>query len=142
MSGEDADLGMLIQRCELPKVAGMDAMEARLVVVQEVPPKGELRFYALRGEYRELLTHDAALSILRAHVPQKPVDELSTAELMIEVSALRAEVDRVRPVYEAAKAWRARILQRPIAAAEGVVVGIADALVDAVDAAVAKENVR
>jgi len=86
--------------------AGMDAIEARLVLVQEVPPKQEVRFYAICGEHCEQLTSDAAVSILRAHVPQKPVDDLSAADMMVEISVLRAEMDRLRQVYEAAKTWR------------------------------------
>lgn len=100
------DLGMLVQRCELPEAAGMDAMEARVVVVQEVPPKAELRFYAVRGEDRQRLSQQEATRMLRDHVPQKPVTELSNVELLVEVLVLRAEMARMQPIYEAAKKWR------------------------------------
>ena len=101
------DLGTVVQRCELPATAGMDALEARLVGVQEVPPKAELRFYAVRGDVRQRLSQQEATTLLRDHVPQKPITELSDVELIVEVSALRTETARMRPVYEAAKKWRA-----------------------------------
>ena len=137
-----ADLGTLIQRAVLPTSAGMDAIEARLVLVQEVPPKQEVRFYAIRGEHCEQLTSDAAVSILRAHVPQKPVDDLSAADMMVEISVLRAEMDRLRPVYEAAKTWRTHT-RSWLASARS---WLADATVDealarAVDAAVAANGI-
>lgn len=134
MPSEDAGLGMLIQRSVLPASTGMDAMEARLIVVQEVPPKAEVRFYAVRGDYHEQLTSAAALAVLREHVPQKPVSELSDAELIIEVSTLRVEADRMRPVYAAAKAWRER---RRLWSAD---VTADAALAGAVDAAVTAEK--
>ena len=100
------DLGTLIQRCALPESSGMDAMESRVVVVQEVPPKAELYFYAVRGEDRQRLSQQETTRLLRNHVPQKPVTELSNVELLVEVSALRFEAARLRPVYEAARKWR------------------------------------
>jgi hypothetical protein len=99
------DLGTLVQRCALPNGAGMDALEAR-VVVQEVPPKSELRFYAVRGEDCWQLSQQEATSLLRTHVPQKSIADLSGVELLVEVSALRVETAGMRPVYEAAKKWR------------------------------------
>lgn len=50
---------------------------------------------------------------------------------------LGAECERTRGVYEAALEWRERIRARPSAAAQGVVVGLADTLVDAIDHALA-----
>lgn len=61
-------------------------------------------------------------------------------ELLVKVSALRAEADRMRPVYVEAKAWRERIRSRPEAFRQGVVVGLSDALVAAIDVAVATED--
>lgn len=139
MTSEDAALGKLIQRCDLPTPAGMDAMEARVVTTQEVPPKSELRFYAVRGDSYEQLTSDGALAVLRDHVPRKPVTELSNAELLIEVSALRTEVDRTWPIYRAAKEWRRRserCTDEGTCGCPGCVLGMT------VDDAVAKDNAR
>lgn len=122
----DPVLGTLVQRGNLPWSAGMDAIEAWLVPVQEVPPKAELRFYAIRGKHRERLTSDEAAAIFRDHVSKRPVTELNEAEMMIEISVLRAEVDLMRPIYAAVKVWREH--RRPMA-------GTADAaLADAFDA--------
>ena len=133
MMHEGSDLGELVQHCVLPKESGMDAMEAYLVVVQEVPTKAELRFYAVRGSERERLTNMAVRELLRAHVPPKPVAALSEVERLVEISVLRAEVDRLRPVYAAGRVWRAAVVH-----------GIDDiggkALVAAIDAAVAAET--
>lgn len=104
---DNADLGEIIQSAPLPAAAGMDAIEARLVVLQEVPAKAELRFYAVRGEDREHLSTPSALAILREHVPQRAIADLSEVELLVEVTVLRTEVARMRLVYEAAKKWRA-----------------------------------
>lgn len=106
MTSEDVALGTLIQRCALPASTGMDAMESRLVVVQEVPPKAEVHFYAVRGDLYERLPNDTALSVLRSHTPPKPVSTLSEVELLVEVSVLRAENAHMRPIYLAAKTWR------------------------------------
>ncbi len=106
MTRNDAENRMLVERCALPEAAGMDALEACLVVVQEVPHKMELQFFAARGNERARLSTRAALALLREHVPQKPLDRLSAAELLVEVAVLRAEVDRMRPVYAMAKTWR------------------------------------
>ena len=54
-----------------------------------------------------------------------------------EVMKLETENTRMRPVWSAAKKWRERIRDRPIAAQQGVVVGLADELVAAIDAAAA-----
>jgi hypothetical protein len=102
-----ADLGRLIQRVSMPAASGMDGLEARLVDVQDVPRTGEVRFYAVRGEVRERLSTAAALAMLRAHIPQRPIHTLSNIELIVEVEVLRTEVARMRAVYEAAKAWLA-----------------------------------
>jgi len=133
MQEEDNKLGTLIQRCELPKSANMDAIEARVVPVQEVPPKSDLRFFAVRGEERVPLTSAAAHATLRAHAPQKPLGALSEAELLVEVLFLRLESDRMRPVYEAAKAWRQ-------AKGLGQTWDTRQALTTAIDAAVTKEH--
>jgi len=140
MTKDDAGLGSLVQRCPLPEATGMDAMEARLVVVQEVPPQVELRFFAVRGEDREPLSTKAARAALRDHVPYRPPNEMSAIELWAEISVLRTDVDRMRPVYETAKTWRERVRSRPEAFRQGVVVGLADELVAAVDAAIAAEG--
>jgi len=103
-----ADLGTVIQRAPMPAAAGMDALEARLVVVQEIPSrKGEVQFYAIRGETSERMSTAAARAVIREHIPQKAISELSEVELIVEVDVLRAEVNRMRPVYEAARAWLA-----------------------------------
>lgn len=139
MTSEDTTLGVLIQRSLLPASAGMDAIEARLIVLQEVPPKGEVRFYAVRGDLHEQLTNDAALSVLRSHVPSKPVTKLSCDDLMIEVTVLRAEIDHMRPIYLAAKEWRRRSER---CTDEGTC-GCPDCVLGmTVDAAVAKDNAR
>jgi hypothetical protein len=130
------DLGTLVQRCALPSGAGMDALEARIVGVQEVPPKAELRFYAVYGDDRQRLSTHEATILLRAHVPQKPVTDLSDVELLVEVSALRTEAARMRPVYEAAKKWRYEAAKKW--RAEHNCDAVAD-LYGAVDAAVASE---
>lgn len=101
--------GRLIQRCHMPSSTGMDAMEARMLLVQEVPPRMELYFFAVRGETYEQLSNRAARAILREHVPSKPVTELSETELWVEVSALRTETDRMRSVYEAVLDWRRHV---------------------------------
>ena len=129
------DLGTLLQCCAMPATTGMDAMESRVVVVQEVPLKMETLFYAVRGEDRELLTAQRASATLREHFPRKSVGELTEIELLVEVSILRDETDRMRPVYEAAKVWRAH------PASWGPADVTVDAtLANAVDAAVAAEG--
>jgi hypothetical protein len=121
------DLGVLVQRCAMPAAAGMEAIEARIVAVQEVPPKQELQFFAVRGDARELLTKKDALTAIREHVPRRSIAELTEAELLMEVLVLRAENDRMKPVYEAARIWRrARGL--------GEVWDARQRLIDAVDA--------
>lgn len=125
------DLGMLIQSCQLPIMeAGVDAVEARLVVVQEIPQKSELRFFTVRDDKRALVSSDAALALLRAHYPRKPLLDLTQIELLAEVSVLRSEVERLQPVYETAKAWRA-----------GTNADMQQRLVAAVDAAHPHESV-
>lgn len=136
MTIEEASLGVLIQRSALPASTGMDAMEARLVVVQEVPPKAEVRFYAVRGDCYEQLANDAALSVLRDHVPRKSVTALSEAELLVEVTVLRSEVAHMRPIYLAAKTWREHRRSWP-----GDTTADA-ALVAAIDAAAGKDWTR
>lgn len=106
MTAHEKDLGMLVQHCPLPASTGMDALEARVILLQEVPPKRELRFFAVRGEVRDLLTASATRALLRDHAPRKYPAEMSEIELWAEISALRTEVDQMRPVYVAAKAWR------------------------------------
>jgi hypothetical protein len=101
-----ADLGQLVTRCDLPAITGMDALEARLITVQEVPPKGELRFFAVRGEVREPLSNSMALDVLRDHAPRTPLGAMTEIELVVEISVLRDDVDHMRPIYEAAKRWR------------------------------------
>lgn len=134
MPSEDPGLGRLIQRRELPASTGMDAMEARLVIVQEVPPKAEVRFYAVRGDLYEQLPSDDALSVLRNHVPPKPVTALSEDELLIEITVLRAEIAEIRPIYLAARTWREHRRSWPgDTTADG-------ALVAAVDAATAEKS--
>ncbi len=133
------DLGMILQRCTLPPAAKIDALEARMVPVQEVPPRDELRFYAVRGADRERLTSHAARKLLRDHgPPPKPVGEMTEVELIVEVASLRADVERMEPVYEAAKAWRADRAQ-----IAGVLLtrdyDAADRLCAAVDTAAVKE---
>jgi len=135
----EENLGTLILRREMPEASGMDAMEARLVVVQEVPPKREVQFFAIRGEERERMTSASTRKILLDHVPQRPITELSEAELLVEVSALRLEADRMRPVYAAAKAWRAG-RERDVDAAGQPRGATGRALIDAVDVAAATED--
>ena len=127
---DDENVGSVIQRAPLPAASGMDAIEARLVIVQEVPSKAEVRFFAIRGESRERLTTPEATAVLREHVPQKHISELSEVELLVEVDVLRKETARMRPVYEAAKAWGAHrdawpgdvTADAPLIAAVGVAV--------------------
>lgn len=130
---DDDKLGTLVQRCDLPKSANMDAIEARVVPVQEVPPKSDLRFFAVRGDVRTQLTSTAAQATLRAYVPPKPLGALSEAELLVEILFLRLENDRMRPVYENAKAWRR-------AKGLGQIWDTRQALTLAIDAAVTKEG--
>lgn len=136
MTSAETGLGRLIQRRELPASTGMDAMEARLVIVQEVPPKAEVRFYAVRGDLYEQLPSDDALSVLRNHVPPKPVTALSEDELLIEITVLRAEIAEIRPIYLAARTWREHRRSWP-----GDTTADA-ALVTAVDAAAGKDRTR
>ena len=132
---KDADdgPGTLVQRCDLPPSAGMDALEARMVFVQEVPPVPELRFFAIRGGVREALSNRAAQEVLRAHVPRRPVDELSEIELWVEVSALRSETDRMRRVYAAVLDWRRHVTLFPVEPRT-------KAMLDVIDAAIAEEG--
>jgi hypothetical protein len=134
MKEDEMGLGTLVQRCALPATTGMDAMESRLIVVQEVPLKMKLQFFAVRGEDREPLTAQMARATLSSHVPRKSVGELTEVELLVEVSVLRDDVDRMTPVYEAAKAWREHRRAWPADVT-------ADAtLVEAVDVAVTVES--
>lgn len=135
----DEGLGTLILRREMPEASGMNAMEARLVVVQEVPSKAEVQFFAIQGDHRERMTSAIARKVLLDHVPQRPITELSEVELLVEVSGLRLEADRMRPVYEAAKAWR-KGRAREVDAAGQPRGKTGRALIDAVDAAVATED--
>ena len=140
MTEDDANLlGPVIQRAPMPHAAGMDALEARLVIVQEVPQKAEVQFFAVRGQDHERMPTAAALAMVRELIPQRPIGELSEVELLVEVSLLRSETARMRPVYAAAKAWRAdrkqveqALLTRDREAS--------DRLIAAVDAAVADEE--
>lgn len=99
-----AHLGQLLSRCALPPAAGMDAVEARFVVVQDIPRRTELQFYGVRGEDRDRLSKYAVAVILRDHLPPTPPSSMRPVELLIEVMALRDELARLRPVYEAAVA--------------------------------------
>jgi len=140
MTEDDASLlGPVIQRAPMPHAAGMDALEARLVIVQEVPQKAEVQFFAVRGESRARLTTTAARAVLREHAPQKPIGELSDVELLVEVDVLRADVALMRPVYEAAKAWRAdrKQIEQALLTRDREA---ADRLIAAVDAAIADEE--
>jgi len=135
----EEDFGTLVLRRAMPEASGMDAMEARLVVVQEVPPKAEVQFFAIRGEERERMTGARTRKILLDHVPPRPIAELSEAELLVEVSGLRLEVDRMRPVYAAARAWRGG-RERDVDAAGQPRGETGRALIDAVDVAAATED--
>lgn len=135
MSEVRIDLGRLLQRRELPD-AGIDAMEARIVVVQEVPLKAEVRFYAVRGDDRQRLPQHEVMKMLCTHFTQKPVTELSAVELHFEVLALRAVSARMWPIYEAAKKWRVEHNEDHNGCAATA------NLYAAVDAAVAAEEVK
>ena len=130
--GDDGP-GRLVQRCDLPPSAGMDAVEARMIFVQEVPPVPELRFFAIRGGVREALSSRAAQEVLRVHVPRRPVAELSEVELWVEVSALRSETDRMRRVYAAVLDWRRHVTLFPVEPRT-------KAMLDVIDAAIAEEG--
>ena len=133
MQDDGKKLGTLVQRCELSKSANMDALEARIVQVQDLPPKSDLRFFAVRGEEREQLTSVAACALLREHAPQKSFVSMSEAELLVEVLLLRLENARMQPVYEGAKTWRqARGLKSMFFARQ--------ALIELIDVAVTKEE--
>ena len=147
MTEDEANLlGPLIQRAPMPHAAGMDALEARLVTVQEVPQKVELQFFAVRGQDRTRMPSPAAHAMVRELIPQRPIGELSDVEMLVEVSVLRAEVARLRPVYKAARALR------DIHANAGTDVRSTpnlrevddrcQELIDAVDAAIADEEKR
>jgi hypothetical protein len=133
----NTDLGPLVQRCSVPKATGMDALEARVVVVQEVPPKAELHFFAIRGEDRERLESGAAQAILRDLIPRKPITTLTEFELLVEVSSLRADNDRMRPVYEAAKAYRR---SQALGLPDAGVTAARRKLTEAIDAALTTED--
>ena len=133
MTKDDDGPGTLVQRCDLPPGAGMDALEARMVFVQEVPPVPELRFFTIRGGVREALSNRAAQEVLRAHVPRRPVDELSEIELWVEVSALRSETDRMRRVYAAVLDWRRHVTLFPVEPRT-------KAMLDVIDVAIAEEG--
>lgn len=133
MTTDDDGPGTLVQRCSMPTSAGMDAIEARMVLVQEVPPVPELRFFAIRGGVRESLSSRAAQEVLRVHVPRRPVGELSELELWVEVSALRSETDRMRRVYAAVLDWRRHVTLFPVEPRT-------KAMLDAIDAAIAEEG--
>jgi len=127
-----APLGTVLQYAALPTASGMDAIEARLVPVQEVPPRAEVHFYALRGGARERLTTAEATAVLHELVPQKAISTLSHVELLVEVSVLRTEVARLRPIYAAAKAWRAGRAPRAVAEHQS---STEEGLIEAVDTA-------
>ena len=129
MSGM-SDIGDLIQRCDLPPASGADALEARTYVVQEVPRQVGLRFFLVRGDTRVPISTHGASALLREY--KKPVSliDLTHAELLAIADANRAEADRMRVVYEAAKTWRA---DKGEAAARDL------ALAQVVDAALAVE---
>jgi hypothetical protein len=129
-TNDTPDLGLLLQHVPLPSSTGMDALETRIILLQEVPPKRELRFYAVRGEAREMLSSNAAQAVIRDHFPSKSPVEMSDIELWAEISVLRMEANRMRPVYEAAKTWRA---------AHSGLARLDRPLVDAVDTAIAAE---
>jgi hypothetical protein len=140
MTEDEANLlGPVIQRAPMPHAAGMDALEARLVTVQEVPPKVELQFFAVRGQDRTRMPSPAAHAMVRELIPQRPIGELSDVELLVEVSVLRAEAMRMRPVYAAAKAWRAdrRQIEQALLTRDHEA---ADRLIAAVDAAISDEE--
>jgi len=61
-------------------------------------------------------------------------------QLAQEIVTLEAERIRTRPVWDAARKWRERLRERPIAAQQGVVVGLADELAAAIDAAASSEE--
>jgi len=125
--------GTLVQRCVLPPSTGMEAMEARLLLVQEVPPRAELRFYAIRGATWEELSTRVAHEVLREHAPRRPVTELSEIELWAEISVLRSETDRMRRVYAAVLDWRRQVTLVPAEPRT-------KAMLDVVDAAIAEEG--
>jgi hypothetical protein len=102
-------LGELFQRCDMPPASGMDALEVRLVTVQEVPHRDEVQFFAVRGEIRTRLSSMQALAVLREHTQPRLLTELSPTELLILADYHRSEANRMRPVYEAAKAWRVTV---------------------------------
>lgn len=131
--------GTLVQRCALPEASGMDALEARLVTTQDVPPKADLRWYAIRADQYEQLTSRAALDLLQKHFPPRPVTEMDRVEMIAEIDFMRAEVRRMQPVCAAAKAWRAG-RQRDVDAHGEARSATGVALIDAVDAAVATEG--
>jgi hypothetical protein len=117
----------------------MDALEARLVTTQDVPPKADLRWYAIRADQYEQLTSRAALDLLQKHFPPRPVTEMDRVEMIAEIDFMRAEVRRMQPVCAAAKAWRAG-RQRDVDAHGEARSATGVALIDAVDAAVATEG--
>jgi hypothetical protein len=135
--GTITELGALVSRCVLPTAAGMDALEARLITVQEVPSRAELRFFAVRGGVRDLLSSNVSLATLRDHVPRKSLGEMDQIELVVELSILRVEADRMRPVYEAAKEYRrSQARGQP----DAVVIAARRRLTEAIDAAIATED--
>ena len=121
--------GTLVQRCAMPPSAGMDALEARMILVQEVPPVPELRFFAIRGGAREALSSRAAQEVLRVHVPRRPVQDLSEVELWVEVSALRSETDRMRTVYTAVLDWRRQVTLFPAEPRTKAMLAVIDAAI-------------
>jgi hypothetical protein len=116
----------------------MDALEARLVTTQDVPPKADLRWYAIRADQYEQLTSRAALELLQKHFP-RPITEMDRVEMIAEIDFMRAEVRRMQSVYAAAKAWRAG-RQRDVDAHGEARSATGVALIDAVDAAVVAEG--
>lgn len=124
----------ILNRCKMPEATGIDAIESRLVFVQEVPPKMELHFYAVRGTDRERMTPAAVSALFREHFVKPLPNAMTQVELWVEIEALRAEVARMEPVYEAAKKWRTSRGSRDRRA-------MADAMLEvAVDFAIAKET--
>lgn len=106
MTEEEDKFGVLISRRSLPEASGIDTFEARVITVQEVPLKKKIGFFIVRGNTREQLSAIAAQALLRDLIPRKPPHEMSEIELWTEISVLRGECDRMRPIYEAAKALR------------------------------------
>ena len=133
MTKDDKGPGTLVQRGDMPASAGMDAIEARMVFVQEVPPVPELRFFAIRGGVREPLSNRAAQEVFRVHFPRRPVGDLSEVELWVEVSTLRSETDRMRRFYAAVLDWRRHVTLFPAEPRT-------KAMLDVIDAAIAEEG--